>query len=375
MGKYNHRQIAVLYYKDYEDLPRWFKFQYSPDGFNDIKYACRSELFEKLKNSEKIILSSEYLEDFSLSQIQEFCSDLKGLGKVEFRVLIYVREPAAYYLSHVQQELKASSRFSVPQNFKYNFLKTIQLWSSVFSRKNIEVRLFQPQKFPQKSVIVDFQNFASDFFQVKMELESTIYLNRSLSAEGIVVLQNYRKLFYPNADHIFKEDSNTLVSLLKSSVSEVEQTKAKLSPEVEGLVTTLHQEDIHELNRTYGVDVSEFGIVQDDRVQPNQEIHNKFLINGDKVEEILEFFDTEKMFDLMFWLLQKQIKQTQVKPSLNSSNITSMMPIQETSSQPRVQPKNPEKTKASIQKSGYDNYYQRFFKWVKRLIMNKTRSS
>lgn len=368
MGKYHHRQIATLYYEEYQDLPRWFKSQYSSDGFNDMKQTCRYELFEKLKNSDKIILSSEYLEDFSPNQIQEFHADLSCLGDVDFRIVIYIREPAPYYLSYVQQELKASSKFSVPQNFHYSFLKTIQLWSDVFSRQNLDIRLFQPQKFPEQSVIVDFQNCASDFFQLKVELENTIYLNKSLSAEGIMILQNYRKSFHTNADQVFRDDSNTLISLLQSSISEVEQTKAKLSPEVARLVTTLHQEDIHTLNKNYGVDISDFGIVQDSGVEDDKYVHSDLLFRGDKVEDILESFDAKNMFNLMLWLLQKQINQTQVNPSSISQNLVPLAPVQNKSPLSQAQPRKSETTKTPVEESGFYKHYQRIFKWFEDLL-------
>lgn len=368
MGKYNHRQIATLYYKDYKDLPRWFKSQYSSDCFNDIKQTCRYELFDKLENSNKIILSSEYLEDFSPNQIQEFHADLSRLGEVKFKILIYIREPASYYLSYIQQELKASSRFLVPQKFHYNFLRTIQLWSDVFLQENLEIRLFQPQKFPDKSVILDFQNCASDFFRVKIELENTIYLNKSLSAEGIIILQNYRKLFHPNADQVFQEDSNTLISLLQSSALEVEQTKAKLSPEVAHFVTMLHQEDIRKLKEVYGVDISDFGRVQDDGVNGDKDRYNDSLSKGGKVEDVLDCFNKDNMFNLMLWLLQKQIHQTQVKPSFPSLTPTSTAPTQDQSTQPKAQPQKSEKTKIKVDESETHTYYQRLLKRAKSLL-------
>lgn len=372
MGKYNHRQVAALYYKNHQDLPRWFQFQYPPDSFNDMKEACRSELFDKLENSNKIILSSEYLEDFSRDQIQEFHADLSSLGEVEFRILIYVREPAAYYLSYIQQELKASSRFCAPQNFHYGFLNTIQLWSDVFSKQNLEIRLFQPRKFPDQSVIVDFQSCASNFFQVKIELENNIYLNKSLSAEGMIILQNYRNLFHPNADQIFKDDANTVISLLQSSISEIEQTKAELSREIAYLVTKLHQEDIRKLKSIYGLDISDFEIVPNYRSKDTKYTQNQLLFKGEKVEDIIEFFETKNIVNLTLWLLHKQLTQTEVIPSVTSPSTTSTAPTEEKSTLSIV-PENSDQANLAVRKSWSHKFYKSILK-LGNALLNKSQS-
>lgn len=363
MGKYHHRQIATLYYKNHQDLPRWFQFEYSPESFQEIKEACRSELFEKLNNSDKIILSSEYLEDFSPAQIKEFYADLSSLGEVKFRILIYVREPAAYYLSYIQQELKASSRFSAPQNFHYGFLNTIQLWGDVFSRQDLEIRLFQPMKFPGQSVIADFQRCASDFFKVKIELEKTIYLNKSLSAEGMIILKNYRQLFHPNADQIFKDDANTVISLLQSSISEIEQTKAELSREAAYLVRALHQEDIRKLKEIYNVDVSDFELVQNHRFQNSKYMQNEF----ENLEDVIECFEIKNMLDLMLWLLHKQITETEVIPSVTSHSTTLTVPVQE-KTHPSIVQDNPDKLKVAARESWPRKFYKTILKWFNALL-------
>ena len=204
-------------------------------------------MFQQIKNNTKVILSSEFFSGFEIGQIQELRCDLDNMGAVEYEIILYIREPASYYLSFVQQQIKASSKFTPPTKFRYPFLKFITSWSKVFLREQLNIRIFNPEMFPEGSVLLDFQNCVEKFFKQKIELDSTSRDNESISAEGMIVLQKYREFIYPHEDNVFKGDSNILIKLLQKSKDKVLQTQPKLLPKVTAYIRQRHQKDVNAL--------------------------------------------------------------------------------------------------------------------------------
>lgn len=304
---YSHQQIAHLYYQNHTELPR---SRYSLKSFKDLKRDYKTNLFQQIKNNTKVILSSEFFSGFEIGQIQELRCDLDNMGAVEYEIILYIREPASYYLSFVQQQIKASSKFTPPTKFRYPFLKFITSWSKVFLREQLNIRIFNPEMFPEGSVLLDFQNCVEKFFKQKIELDSTSRDNESISAEGMIVLQKYREFIYPHEDNVFKGDSNILIKLLQKSKDKVLQTQPKLLPKVTAYIRQRHQKDVNALKNIYGVNLEGLESLYQKNSESSGSIDlGDSIIDGSCIEKVLEDFDRNVLIDLLLWIVNFQLNQ------------------------------------------------------------------
>src|SRR5690606_30971584 len=105
--------------KEFDVLPRGLKSKYAgkSEALNNHKRHYRESLFECLKKAKRVILSGEYLSTFTCEEIEDFNTDLSHLGFAAVCILVYVRRPESYYLSFIQQQIKASREFSNPITF------------------------------------------------------------------------------------------------------------------------------------------------------------------------------------------------------------------------------------------------------------------
>ena len=85
-----------------------------------------SVFFKQLNSANDVVISAEALSSwFSLSDIRRLRMDFEKAGFDRFRIVLYIREPADYYLSYTQQVLRSSSSFAPegehPGVFRYEF--------------------------------------------------------------------------------------------------------------------------------------------------------------------------------------------------------------------------------------------------------------
>lgn len=99
---------------------------------------------------------------FVPEEARALADDLKAAGVTDVRVVVYVRDPTSYYLSYVQQELKASHRFTAPLDFEYPFLRVITVWRDRYP--DLVVRAFDRDQMVAGNVVHDFLAAASTFF-------------------------------------------------------------------------------------------------------------------------------------------------------------------------------------------------------------------
>jgi hypothetical protein len=252
----NHNFLAVLYMAS-DRLPREYRRRYQVRGAKvlarDVK-EFREALFDSIRHSPKTILSAEYLGRFGPGELHALRTDLTWLGVDEVLVVAYVRDPASAYLSVVQQKLKASSTFTAPSAYHYPFRQVLQAWNKEFS--DLVVRPFARDRLIDSDVVRDFDHVASSFFGKEdgIDLPATVK-NQSVSAEGMMVLQRYRQLFHSSAEDQFQWDSGRLIQILQQSMASLDQTRARLSPSVEQVIMTNHENDLEWLSREYGVDL------------------------------------------------------------------------------------------------------------------------
>jgi hypothetical protein len=195
------------------------------------------------------------LAPLAVDEIERLRSELVEAGASTFHIVLYVRDPADYYLSRTQQRLKASHRRMDPVEFRYPFRDFTVAWEQCFPGRVI-VRRFA--RDPDFDVVGDFSGVLEEHLGVSLPPIPSRQ-NESLSAEGMEILQRYRSAFLADQDHVFVEETNRLLHFLAGSSELLAQTRPELRPEIASWIRFHHRDDVAYLRDRYGVDLAEEG--------------------------------------------------------------------------------------------------------------------
>lgn len=297
----NHNELAAVY-KPSDRLPRITanKQRRNPQGFARRVNGFRQELFDALATGGDAIVSAEYLAGFEVEQAEAFRQDLAAAGVNEIRVVLYVREPASYYLSYVQQRLKASHQFSPPRRFAYQFSKALKTWRTI--DPDLVVRPFVRDQLHEQNVVADLLREAARFFGHAVATDDFEYLgaNESISAEGMVLLQRYRSRYYSDRPDVPEPDSSELLRFVEKSKSEIDdQTRPRLRPEIAWEVTRRHERELAELADVFGVDLRP--------KQTAEEMASPELMASTDVTQILAEHDEQVVDELLHFCLREAL--------------------------------------------------------------------
>lgn len=157
----------------------------------------------RVSSSHSLVLSSEILFFATdLERRREFRDRLFQLGH-DISIVAYIRQPSAYYLSSIQQQLKSSSTFQAPSAF--GFRERIAFFETIFERQ-VETIPYDRTSLLNGDIADDFiQRYFPSVVLPELEPEHT-GVNESVSAESMALLQEYRGINHPDADYeIFRE--------------------------------------------------------------------------------------------------------------------------------------------------------------------------
>jgi len=297
----DHNFLSALY-RQYEDLPRQYRSRYAERrALLSQDVATFSDgLRQAIRDHDEIVLSGEYLSQFTADQAQRFMSDLADLGVNEIGVVVYVRNPASRYLSWVGQRLKAAASFASPAEFKDMFMDVLDVWGGLSAK--LVVRPFERQQLYRGDVVRDFLLVTAEFFGRDFGAENVTVVprNESLSAEAMIVMQRYRESFYPDDHDVFKADSDRLYEMLETSKGELPQTTPRLKREVAHIVMERHAEDLSALWRRYGVDLREGHYGGDEKPPTPRQSYVE-------LHEILESYDEATVQHLLLDCLRRTL--------------------------------------------------------------------
>lgn len=304
-GDYNHERLVVLY-RTYEGLSAVMRQICGPGGrrYEQMRERYRGFLFDKLRAASAAVLSSESASVlFSPLLAARLREDLESLGFSEFHVVLYVRDPADFFLSRAQQELKMAARspFDMdPATFRYEFLRMAEAWENAFPGRLI-VRKFPTD--PGHDIIDDFADLLQHCLNIAPP-RVPLRMNTTHSAEAMKIVQEYRETFWPNTE-ILTPDATRLVEFLGRSRQHVPQTKPVLKPEVAAQIRANHKGDAELLYSRYGVDL-DLGTCS-----PTPAIHRG---ESYRVDEIVESVDPEIVRQLLLRLARIELGRQRPLP-------------------------------------------------------------
>lgn len=252
--KVHHEAITTLY-KPFSLIPRAIRSGFSSD---DEKYAnyvksIRSKLKRTLERHDKLILSSEHLYNIDETAVHSLADLLQKQGFESVKVLLYLREPASFFLSQAQQRVKASTRLPDPNSRRTAYSDYVARWKSAFS--DVEVREFSPDFLVEGDVVSDFMQVVNRFFNVSITLPDKLVkrVNDSLSTEGIALVRAFRAQFYGEFDNQVNHSTDELIRLIQCCEGEgLDVTRPRLKSSVRDRINYLHREEVDRLRMQVG---------------------------------------------------------------------------------------------------------------------------
>lgn len=307
-GEAHQSRLAVLYCPD--SLDQWpsvrQRYPASERRFRRIREQYRESTFAELRSSSSAILSAETFGHlFTARHAAALREDLESLGFSEFRIVLYVRDPADYYLSVAQQSLRMSDippLIKDPGRFKYDFLPMARTWEQVFPGRLI-VRSFPAD--PNHDVVDDFRFLLQQHMGVALH-RIPMRKNTTVSAEGMQILQEYRDLS-SDSGGVFTTDADRLASLLGQLRNDVTQTAPKLKPEVAEQIRANHKADAEMLESRFGIDLGwrDWGPAS---ALPRRELY--------RVEDIVESVNPDIVNQLLLRVVREELGRRSAKRSL-----------------------------------------------------------
>ena len=243
---------------------------------------------------------------FTPAAAQALRDSLESFGFRRFHVILYLRDPADYYISDMQQMLKGSDATAPmglhPKAFRYRMRRMTETWEHVFP-DSLVVR-----KFPAKSesdITADFSALVYEFFGISLP-RIPERMNSSISAEAMQIIQDYRLAFSPDDGGILTPDAAELVRFMQQSQAQVVQTKPVLKPEVAQCIRANHRTDGDFIKLHYGVDL---GLTESQST--DLELGDNYRV-GDLVESL----DPEILYELLLRLAKSDLGKAPAKRSL-----------------------------------------------------------
>ncbi|MBB1298293.1 hypothetical protein [Pseudoalteromonas sp. SR41-7] len=192
----NHKgnQIFRFAFCEISDTPSNIKakFKNDPQGYSDYQKAIKESFEENIKGHDDIIVSSEFLFLSNNDEVATIKAYLTNLGFTEIHVIMYLRDPAKYYLSVAQQALKNHYKLPSPSGFRYEMLEAINHWRSI-NVASFTLKEFDRACLYKGDVIVDFHKYIEQL-GYEFELKLATAKNETMSVEGTVILQDFHRL-------------------------------------------------------------------------------------------------------------------------------------------------------------------------------------
>jgi hypothetical protein len=156
-----------------------------------------------------IVMSGEYLWRITRAGAARLARLLRELSD-DIHLVCYVRRPSDFFLSQMQQVLKASHR--LPKLGGVSYRANIE---SLGMLGRVHVHAYQRSDFPGGDVCLDFsERYLGDSDRLKPK-HGLPTANESISSEAMAILHEYRRTVHSKKASQFTRDTSRLVAALK----------------------------------------------------------------------------------------------------------------------------------------------------------------
>lgn len=232
--RFNNHRLLLLGFTAYEDLPRhMLKGDLQgpdslPRAYGDFRTHIAAQVAEA--RPERMILSSETLfRRIGHKDRAALKEALAPYGPVT--VAAYLRRPSAYYLSALQQHLKASQKVTAPRALP--ILRVLDAYRRAFGADAIRPRIYDRAQLAEGDITADFLAAHLPGSGVTAgDLAPEKRSNETLSAESMDLLRGFRAAFHGAKDNVPSDDTRTLLRTLARIDAALEAPRPRLRPEI-----------------------------------------------------------------------------------------------------------------------------------------------
>lgn len=241
----------------------------------------RSQLLAQIKTEvssaapHTLILSSEYVFSGGLESIRAAYT-LESELSAKIKPIVYMREPVSYYLSYIQQVIKATNSFPQPAEFEYPFVEYLDELEKL-SGLSLIVRAYDRSKFPAGDAYLDFKSalsITSSYTQAPLKTNE----NESLSAEAMLFMRDFIKInFGGNPSDKPLVPIEIILKVLNGA-----GTKPSINPKVKTFLASRFSSQLNMLEHKYGIKFDVEALPDTERLGE---------IEKTELEDILETYD------------------------------------------------------------------------------------
>ncbi|MEM9669368.1 MAG: hypothetical protein AAF950_10625 [Pseudomonadota bacterium] len=246
----------------------------------------------KTHTDPKVIISSEYL-----INIYRHCDLLKEFLDAHFegaKIIMYVREPCAFYKSIILQALKAEAVFPAPDKFKHEYRASIEHIERHFP-DCLNLRIFNRERLLQGNIVYDFVKSFLPEQDIEASEFSEASLNVTPAPETLYLMQRYFRQNHRDEPRQFRREAWALFHIFNHTARlEGLPTESNLKPGIRELIISRHSDDLIWMKEQKDIRFSgiEYERISDLATATNdddfQSLSDVMEINFDAAEKVLQ---------------------------------------------------------------------------------------
>lgn len=232
--RFNNHRMLMLGFTAYEKLPRHMlkgDLQ-GPDSLPRAYAEFRAHIAAQVAEArpERMILSSETL--FRQLRHKDRAALKEALAPYgPVTVAAYLRRPSAYYLSALQQHLKASHKVNPPRALP--LMRVLSAYRRAFGADAVRPRIYDRAQLAEGDITADFlAAHLPGSGLAAGDLVREARGNETLSAESMDLLRGFRAAFHEAKDNVPSDDTRTLLRALARIDTALEAPRPRLRPEI-----------------------------------------------------------------------------------------------------------------------------------------------
>lgn len=200
-----------------------------------------------------LLLSAENFFTLAPERVTRVLSEVIGGEPEAVHILGFLRHPVGFYLSGIQQELKASHEFLGPADFQRDMASTFRRWLNWPACASVTARLFDRRFLTEGSAVAECASVLRNITGQDDLSLSDADQNTSLSAEQTILLQQFRRDFLAEHKNRFRAGSNRLVRFFEALNAQfgLVGTRARLTQEVRSCIQQNNEPFIREVDTLF----------------------------------------------------------------------------------------------------------------------------
>ena len=253
------------------------KGQQNPTAHAQLEdQVARMEEIIRNSGCANVILSCEELSNFMMmafapTNLRRMRDRLSAIDP-DIRILVYVRNPADFYLSILQERLKRHGGTLEPDSFQTRFARVIRLYEDVFETE-ATVREFHPSRLTSGDIVADFFD-AAGIANINCSAWDPVSSNESISPEVLLALDLARKELVPDTPRVTYRfaESELLWRKFRRVASDLGLArKPVLFKAAHDAVVAANARDMEQLNSRYGITFASGKYVDDEPKLPPED--------------------------------------------------------------------------------------------------------